>query len=65
MIVSKITNEIVFQTDELGKNATMMGIVNDNVNNTVWVHSTKNLFYINTLDEKKNIWISYVKKGKL
>lgn len=43
----------------------MMGIVNDNVNNTVWVHSTKNLFYINTLDEKKNIWISYVKKGKL
>lgn len=65
MIVSKITNEIVFQNDDFGKNATMIGLCNDHVNNMIWIHSTKNLFYMSIENENKNVWIAYVKKRKL
>ncbi len=43
----------------------MIGLSNDSVNQNIWIHSTKNLYYMNTSEEKRNIWIAYVKKGKL
>jgi Tol biopolymer transport system component len=63
--VSRITNEIVYQTDDLGKNPTMIALSIDQINQNIWVHSTKQLFYTDYRDEKKNVWIQYVKKGKL
>jgi hypothetical protein len=43
----------------------MLGLSTDYINQTVWIHSTRTLFSLDFGNEKKNIWISYVKKGKL
>lgn len=43
----------------------MIGLCNDHVNNMIWIHSTKNLFYMSIENESKNVWIAYVKKKKL
>ena len=64
-IQSKITLEIIFQTDDLGKNSTMIGLSPDHFNQTLWLNSTRELYSLDWSSEKANIWSAYAKVGKL
>ena len=43
----------------------MIGVTVDVINNNVWAYSARNLAGLNYLDENTNLWVAYVKKGKL
>ena len=62
-IISKITNEIVFNS-KIGGESEMLGLCVDNLLSTVWMHSNKKMYTLDYSQEKSNIWIAYFKKGR-
>lgn len=42
----------------------MLGLCVDNLLQYVWMHSNKTVYYINYMQENKNIWIDYLKINK-